>query len=217
MRTDERARFKKIGPAGDKALSSKTASIAGLGGMGTAAASILARENIDLRLIDKGRVEEEDMHRLSLFYEEDITKFKVKQAKARLNAINPLVQVKSFHEEISTSNLFLLDADVIVDTSNNTTINALTVGFATSKKIPLVLSRCSGSTIRVLVLQKKAPAKLLEKINLPGLSTSGVFSPATTITGSLVAGEVMKVLLGEKGNYIVEADAWDHKMKVRKL
>ena len=215
MRTDDRARFKHIGVKGDKALNGKTVAIAGLGGMGTHVASVLCRENIDLRLVDRGRVEEEDMHRLSIFYEDDITKFKVKQAKMRLNAINPSVQIKSFHEEISEDNVFLLDAAVIVDTSNNPAINAITSEYAMRQRIPYVLGRYSGSVVRILVANKKV--KIPARMNLPGLEKEGVFGPTTTFTGSLIAGEVLRILLGERHSILIEADVWARTLKVTKV
>ncbi len=217
MKTEERARFARIGEKGEKALAGRTVAIAGLGGMGTAACVVFARENIDLRLVDRGRVEDADMHRLSLFCDEDVAKFKVKQAKLRLAALNPALQVKSFHEELSASTLFLLQGDVIVDTSNNPDINRIILDYATGKKLPLVLARCSGSAYKVLVLQKKPGAKLLAQVAMASIGKEGIFGPVATIAGSVVAGETLKVLLGEKGSYLVEGDVWAHKAKVTKV
>src|SRR4051812_17378543 len=126
-----------------KILHGKTVALAGLGSVGSSIATMLARESVDLRLVDMGRVEEEDMHRLDLFHEEDITKFKVKQAKTRLAAINPKVQVKSFHEEMTNENVFLLQGDVIIDATNNDELNTLTLPHAVKKKCAFILVRCS--------------------------------------------------------------------------
>jgi molybdopterin/thiamine biosynthesis adenylyltransferase len=164
-----------------------------------------------------GRVEESDMHRLALFHEEDITKFKVKQAKSRLAAINPAVPVKSFHEEILPGNVFLLEGDVIVDATNNDAINGLTIAHAVKKKFPLVLVRTAGSKATVLVLQKNAPAKLVDKVRLPSIEKEGIFGPVATLAASLAVGQIMQVLLGDKSSRIIELDAWDPKAKVTKL
>jgi molybdopterin/thiamine biosynthesis adenylyltransferase len=195
----------------------KTIALAGLGSVGSSVAVMSAREGIDLRLIDMGRVEEEDMHKLALFQEEDITKFKVKQAKGRLAAINPKVQVKSFHEELIASNIFLLQGDVVIDTTNSDEINKLILAHVTKKKYPLVLVRNSGSVFRILVLTKNPPAKILEKVSLPSTDRSGSFGPATTIAGSLAVAEAMRIMLGEKNNHILEFDTWNFKLKITKL
>lgn len=217
MRTVDRIRYKKIGEKGNEQLTGKTVSIAGIGGVGATIAAILAREQVDLRLIDSGRVEEQDMHRLALFYDEDITKFKVKQAKLRIAGINPTVQVKSFHEEIAESNLFLLQGECIVDATNNDEINRMTIEFCSKNKLPLVLVRYGGDRANVLVLTKAAPAKTLERASLPGVEAAGIFGPLTTTTGSLAAAQVLKVLLGEKGNHLLEIDGWEPKVKTTKL
>lgn len=217
MKTADRAKFKRIGAKGDAHLLKSTISIAGLGGVGATVAAVLAREHITLRLIDSGRVEERDMHRLALFYDDDITKFKVKQAKVRLAGINPSLVVKSFHEEISPDSLFLLQGDCIVDATNNPEINELTIPFAAKKKLPLVLVRYSGSKANILVLQKSPPAKILEKISLPLIEKDGIFGPVTTMAGSAAAGQVLRVLLGEKGSYLLQLDAWDLTLKTTKL
>ena len=217
MRTDDRARYKNIGDEGDAILSEKTVSVAGLGAVGSTVAVMLGRENLNLRLVDMGRVVEAEMHRLSLFYEEDITKFKVKLAKARINAINPTTQVKSFHEELNESNIFLLKGDVIVDATNNPNVNELTFKHAIANKTPLVLVRYCGDTAKVLVVKKKVAAKVLEKVDLPEITKKGIFGPVTNAAASIVTGQVLKTLLDKSENSLIEINAWTPKLKVTKL
>ena len=61
MKNADRTRFKGVGERGNERLLDRTVAIAGLGSVGSAAAAMLARENLGLRLIDMGRVEETDM------------------------------------------------------------------------------------------------------------------------------------------------------------
>ncbi len=217
MRTDARVKCKKISEKGEKMLQNKTVALAGVGAVGSTMASMLTREGIHLRIVDMGRVEEEDMHRLTIFYEEDITKFKVKQAKLRLAAINPHVQVKSFHEEIGSSNVFLLDGDVIVDATNNDEVNVVTIPYAAKKKKPFILVRYSGTQARILVSHKALTAKVLDKLKLPSQEKDGIFGPVTSIAASIVVGQIMKILVGDKASAIYEIDAWDMKVKVTKI
>ena len=217
MRTDVRIKCKKINEKGEKLLQNKTIALAGVGAVGSTIASMLAREGIHLRMVDMGRVEEEDMHRLTIFYEEDITKFKVKQAKLRLNAINPHVQVKSFHEEIGSGNVFLLQGDVVIDATNSDEVNKLTIPYAAKKKLPFILIRCSGTQAKILVMQHSLPAKTLDKLKLPSQDKDGIFGPITTLAASIVVSQVIKILVGDKGSYIIECDAWDEKIKITKI
>jgi molybdopterin-synthase adenylyltransferase len=217
MKNADRTRFKQVGERGNERLQDRTVAIAGLGSIGSIMAAMLCRENIGLRLIDMGRVEETDMHRLALFLEEDITKFKVKQAKVRLTAISPAVPVKSFHEEIINSNVFLLEGDVIVDTTNNDEINALVLAHAVKKKLPLIIARASGSKANILVLQKGPPAKIISKITLPSVEKDGIFSPATHMAASVAVAEVMRILTGSKESKLISIDSWNPKVKVTKI
>jgi molybdopterin-synthase adenylyltransferase len=217
MKNADRIRFAKIGEKGDEKLKNCTVAILGLGSVGSTAAAMLSREDISLRLIDQGRVEEQDMHRLDLFLEEDITKFKVKQAKARIAAVNPNLAVKSFHEEMGSSNIFLMEADVLLDTSNSDELNAITASHAAKKKKPLVLVRSSGSKANILVLHKAAPAKLLQKVVLPSVEKVGAFGPMSTIAAGVAVAETLKILLGDKSNKLIEIDGWDAKAKITKI
>jgi adenylyltransferase/sulfurtransferase len=217
MRTLARARCKRIGERGEAKLRNRTVAIAGIGAVGSSIANMLAREDIHLRLVDMGRVEEEDMHRLTIFYEEDITKFKVKQAKLRLNAINPNVQIKSFHEEINEESVFLLQGDVIVDASNNPYTNALTFAYAAKKRYPFILLRYSGTAARILVMQRPLPAKILDKLSLPAEETEGIFGPVTIMAASFAVAAIMKILISDKSSHLIECDAWDSKVKITKL
>ena len=217
MRTDARIKCKKINEKGEKLLHNRTVALVGVGAVGSTMASMLTREGINLRIVDMGRVEEEDMHRLTIFYEEDITKFKVKQAKLRLAAINPNVQVKSFHEEISESNVFLLDGDVIIDATNNDEVNKITIPYVAKKKKPFILIRYSGTQARILVANKPLTPKVMDKLKLPSQEKEGIFGPVTTLAAGIAVAQIIKTLVGEKANVVYELDAWDEKVKITKL
>jgi molybdopterin/thiamine biosynthesis adenylyltransferase len=217
MKHNDRIAFKRIGEKGNSRLLGRIVSVAGLGSIGSAVATRLAREDINLRLLDMGRVEEEDMARLQIFQDEDITKFKVKQAKVRLANINPKVQVKCFHEELNESNVFLLEGDVVVDATNSDELNRTVLAYATKKRIPLIIARASGSTARILVTHKTLPAKILERVTLPPKEKEGIFSASTLMAASIVDAEVIKILLGERRSALIECDAWSTKLKVTTL
>ena len=109
MRYNQLAKFKEIGDKGQKTLTSKTVTIVGLGNIGSTVAAMLARSGVNLRLIDKGRCFTQDLSSQSLYLEEDNTRFKAKQAKKRLEQINPKVKVRTFHEDLTKTNIFLIE------------------------------------------------------------------------------------------------------------
>ena len=218
MRTLYRSRFPPIGEKGNGKLAGRHVTVAGLGGVGSIVTSILAREDFELRIIDRGRVEEMDMNRMTLYLEDDITKFKAKQAKIRIADVNPKLQVKSFHEELGPNNVFLVKADCVIDTSNSDSINTLVFDFCQQQKIPLVLARYSGSTAELLVAVKKVSKNALaECLKLPSTEKVGAISPATHAAAALVVAELFKILLGKGVNKRVTFDVWTGKYKEKRL
>lgn len=218
MRTLYRSQFKQIGEAGNDKLQGKTVTVAGLGGVGSIVAAILAREDFTLRIIDKGRVEEVDLNRMGLYGEEDITKFKAKQAKQRISAINPKLVLKSFHEELGPSNVFLVKAECVVDTTNNDAINAMIFDYCQQNKVPLILASYAGSTGYLLVATKKLPKKVLDGyLKMPTTETDGAISPATHATAAIAVAELFKILLGKGSSKLITFDVWTGKCKEKKL
>ena len=218
MKTIHREQFEKIGEEGNERLKGHTVSIMGLGSVGSQVAEILAREDFDLRLIDKGRVEEVDMGRLSIFQEEDITKFKVKQAKKRLEQLNPRVKVKSFHEELNEQNVFLIESEVVIDTTNQPEINKLIYDYCQEKKIPLLLARYSGSQIKLFVANKKTTQKQFDWIEDVGnVTDEGVYSGCVMLAASLIVTQLFRYFLGDTLSYHTQAESWKGSIKRTKL
>jgi len=210
--------FKEIGEKGNDKLVGKKVTIAGLGGVGSIVTSILSREDFELRIIDKGRIEEVDMNRMGLYLEQDLTKFKAKQAKQRVSAINPKITMKSFHEELGQNNVFLVKSECVVDCTNNDDSNRLIFDYCQREKIPIVLARYAGSTVYLLVATKKLAKKTLDEyLGMPKTENAGAISPATHAAASLAVAEVFKILLSKGASKLITFDVWNGKYKVKKL
>lgn len=218
MRTLYRSKFKEIGEEGNDRLRGKEVTVSGLGGIGSVVASILAREDFSLRVIDKGRVEEADMNRMGLYQEKDITKFKAKQAKIRVQEVNPKLAVKSFHEELAENNVFLVKADCVVECSNREEPSKLVFDYCQGQKVPLILCKYSGSVVNILVCTKKLPKKWFEAVHdLPDTEEAGAISPATHVAASIAVAQLFKILLGKGASWFIQYDSWTGKMKEKKL
>lgn len=195
---------KLIGKENQELLKSKTVSIIGLSGIGITAAQILVRNGINVRIVDKERVYEKESPRYTVYIEEDINKFKAKQAKKRLEEITSDVKVKSFHEELTKDNVFLLEADVIIDASNNFKTSKIVNDFALSKEIPLVFANHAGRKGHVLVVDRKQHKKgacvecLEEELDIGLIKENGAYGPTAMIVASLAANAAIKNLIGIK-------------------
>ncbi|MGM5479880.1 MAG: HesA/MoeB/ThiF family protein [Nanobdellota archaeon] len=182
-------------------LNNKTVSVIGLGGVGSSVIEALARNSINLRLVDKERVYEQEIPRQTLYTKEDISKFKAKQAKKLLENITENIQIKSFHEELHEDNMFLLKADVIIDASNNIKTSLLVNKYALENKIPLITISYSKHKGHVLVVDKQQEKKgpclkcLEEEFDTGMIKKEGVYSPITQFISSIVINETLKELL----------------------
>lgn len=220
MRYEHLSKFKEIGEKGQKLLETKTATIVGLGSIGSTVAAMLARSGVGLRLIDKGRCFIKDLSTQSLYLEEDHERFKAKQAKKYLETINPKIKVKTFHEDLNKNNIFLVDADVVIDLTANQETSELISEYCKKKKIPLILALASGSQGLVAATDKGFNFSKLSKITsrFKDVDEVGLVNPAVHMASALIVKKALKILL--KKPYKKEAilfDIWTDSIKKQKL
>ena len=130
MRYSQLVGFKEIGEKGQKELQKKTVALVGLGNIGSTVAVMLLRSGINIRFIDKGRCSINDSSSQLIYLEEDDTRFKAKQAKKRLEQINPKVKIRTFHEDLTEQNIFIpikFDFNTIFNDDEKTIIEIKTI------------------------------------------------------------------------------------------
>jgi len=191
-----------------KELTKKTVTIVGLGSLGSALAERFTRLGIKLRLLDMGRVEEQDLATSSLFLPEELTKFKAKEAKKHLEEINPNNKVKSFHEQIKPENVFLIKSDVVIDCANNWETSLLINKQCKADKVPLVYSKIAGAEGIIHASKGFADKKMQphsEKID----AIEGLLPSTVSQAEAIVLTKVLKILTGEKySNKLLHFDSW---------
>ncbi|MFC2133929.1 ThiF family adenylyltransferase [Bacteroidota bacterium] len=215
-RYDFQEKFSSIGSKG-AALRKKSVMIIGAGGLGSVVAEMLHREGVNLRIVDKGRIELNELQRQTLYIDEDDNKFKAKQIKKRLETIDFKNKVKTFHEELEKDNLFLLNtADVVIDCSNDMEIMEM-IGNHIKKKIPLINCKYAGSQGAIFISGKKHLFKeVVEKIKVGDIEKEGIINATVHLAAGVIVSQTLKTLVGEKvtDNFIV-FDVW--KNNIRKV
>lgn len=96
--------------------------LAGLGGLGSAAAIYLAVTGIGaIKIADSDVVELSNLNRQILHYDRDIGKAKVESALEKLRLINPEIKIESYREIIDKENVLKLtrDCNLIIDGMDN--------------------------------------------------------------------------------------------------
>lgn len=213
-----RSSVERIGEKGEKAVSKAVCSIAGVGGAGSVLADMLVREGFSVRLIDKGRIEEADVAHQSIYTAEDLSRFKAKQAKKRLELIRPESKVKAFHEQILPNNVYLLKADVVFDCTQNADLGVMIAAQCKQDRSPLIIVRSYGTTCEVLASTKAVTAKQLERLHVPNHAEEGILALTTRAAASIAMAEAYKILLGErKGSVLIRHDAWNGEQRLEDL
>jgi molybdopterin/thiamine biosynthesis adenylyltransferase len=201
----------QIGGAKAKEMRSKTVTIVGLSGVGTAVAEMLVRSGIGVRVVDKGRILEHDLHQATLFIEEDLEKFKAKQAKKRLEDINKNVQVKAFHEDLNEVNIYLVDSDLVIDCSNDLQVSLKIDKYCSKKKIPMIYCFVSGTQGQILAIDKGDTLSSISKsIKNKRISEQGILSATIHVAAGIVSAKAAKILLKMPADKnLISFDIWD--------
>ena len=187
----------------DKQLKLKQASvlIAGVGGLGSAAAYYLVAAGVGkVKLVDEGRVELSNLNRQILYSTNDLGRLKVTVASRRLRDLNPEVDVVGISEKISESTIngLLEDVDLVIDGQDNFKTRLLINEKCVKKKIPLIHAAVHGFEGRLMtIIPYEGPClRCLLPEPPPEPHMIPVMAPVPGIIGALQALEAIKVLAG---------------------
>ena len=114
--------LKKIGFAGQKKITNSKVLIIGMGGIGCPLLTYLASSGIcNIGIVDYDKVELSNLNRQILFNSSDIGKFKVNQAKSKVNKIYNKIKIKTFKIKINKKNIesIIKNFDIICDGTDN--------------------------------------------------------------------------------------------------
>ena len=199
--------LKKIGISGQNKIKKSKVLIIGMGGLGCPLLTYLASAGIyNIGIADQDKVEVSNLNRQILFNTADLGKYKVIQAKSKINKIYKKIKIKTFNQKVSISNINKIskDYDIICDgTDNFNTRYIINDHCKKNKKILIsaAISRFDGQLFK-FNFKKEGPCFrcfMPEKpIQENNCETEGIFSPVAGILGSLQANEVLKTILGLK-------------------
>ena len=114
--------LKDVGGVGQEKLLNAKILIIGAGGLGSPAALYLAAAGVGtIGIVDSDKVDLSNLQRQILHFTDDVNKNKVDSAKETMNALNPDVNILTFHEKVDSSNIkdLVKDYDFIIDGTDN--------------------------------------------------------------------------------------------------
>jgi molybdopterin/thiamine biosynthesis adenylyltransferase len=224
--------FAGIGREGQAALRRSRVTLVGCGALGSVLADTMVRAGVgSLTVVDRDYLEMSNLHRQSLFDEEDVHRGlpKAAAAEARLRRINSDVRVEGVVADLATDNAAELvkGADLVLDGTDNFETRFLLNDVCVRAGLPWVYGACVGSYgLALLVRPRLSPCLrcVLEDVPAPGsgptCDTAGVVAPIVHVVAGIQGAEALKVLAGRTESLlpgIVTVDLWQGTFEVMDL
>lgn len=206
-RYERQIRFAPFGKHGQTALSHAQILIMGAGALGSHVAAQLARMGArNLYIVDMDIIETSNLHRQSLYTEEDADNMlpKVEAIKQHIQHINSEVNVTTFYQEVESSTIEALltsvQPDIVIDGMDHFKIRYLINEVCHKYQIPWVYGAAVGSKGTVYGIDFKGPCLkcLLQYIPETGESCAinGVLPPIISQVASYEVMEAVRYLIG---------------------
>lgn len=224
--------FEGIGSAGQARIRRASAIVVGCGALGSTLAETLTRAGIGrLTLVDRDFVELSNLHRQTLFSEDDALEGRPKAiaAKRRLDAVNADVDVRALVTDLTASNAAQIVAshDVVLDGTDNFETRFVVNDVCVRTRTPWVYGACVGSHgLALAVLPGRTPCLrcVLQDIpppgSLPTCDTAGVIAPIVQVIAGVQGAEALKILGGARDRLLsglFMADVWSGDFGVTSL
>lgn len=222
-RYSRQIRFAPIGEAGQLRLREASVLIAGCGALGASLAQHMARAGVGrLVIVDRDYVELSNLHRQTLFDEEDARRVmpKAKAAEEKLRRLNGETAVEAHVADMGPANIggYAADVDLILDGTDNAATRLLLCDEAFRRGIPFLYGGVTASRgmSATLVPGKTACLACLiggedEAGEGDTCDVSGVLSATVEFVAALQAAEAVKWLSGNReavrGTW-ASADIW---------
>ena len=152
---------KEFGKQGQDMLSEKHVVVIGCGGLGSNSSDILVRMGIgSIDVVDDDPLELTNIHRTSIFTEEDIGKPKPLILEEKLQQINSEITVSGIQKRVTKENIELIvkNADVILDGTDDMKTRFLINEVAIKNNIPWIYAGVYSTVGMTMgILPKKTP------------------------------------------------------------
>ena len=211
-----------VGEAGQRRIRDARVLVAGVGGLGCAAAQYLVSSGIGkLTLCDFDTVAESNLGRQILYRVRDLGRLKVDAAVEALQELNPDTELQSIPRRLDDRKMQLLfpDYDLIIDASDNygtrlaVNRNCLVLG------LPWVMGSCIRMEAQIMLLKANQPEQACYRCvygeapeTLEDCPGAGIFAPVAGIAGTSAAHFALASLAGisvPHGLHLLDASNWD--------
>ena len=199
--------LEEIGYQGQLKLKNAKVCVVGVGGLGNPITSRLAAMGVGtLRIVDRDVIELSNLHRQTMFDEDDIGQVKVEVAAKKLQKLNPDCKIEALAVSVNdyTALEVIEGCDVVVDA-----LDSVNARYALNKacvkfNIPFVTGAAVGVSGQAFTILPKTSAcyycmfPSLDEDSMPTCSIEGVHPSILSIIGGIEVAEAVKVVLGKK-------------------
>jgi adenylyltransferase/sulfurtransferase len=196
----------EVGGMGQAKIRQASCFIVGAGGLGAPAAMYLAAAGIGkLGIVDDDQVELSNLQRQVIHRTQDVGTHKADSARAKVAAMNPDVEVVTYHDRLMAANAreMVADYDYILDGTDNFATKFLLNDLAVLTGKPLVhggILRFTGQVMVIMPGETACYRCLFREPPpdgiIPSCQEAGVLGVLAGVIGTIQATEVLKMILG---------------------
>jgi len=199
--------LEQIGYDGQLKLKQAKVCVVGVGGLGNPITARLVAMGVgNLRIVDRDVIELSNLHRQTMFNEDDVGQVKVETAAKKLRKLNPDVVIEEL--PVSINDYTALDVvdgcDVVIDALDSVNARYSLNKACIVKKIPFVTGGAVGVTGQSFTILPKQTAcyhclfPALDENSMPTCSIEGVHPSILSIIAGVEVSEAVKIITGKK-------------------
>jgi sulfur carrier protein ThiS adenylyltransferase len=183
-------------------LGEKTVGIAGVGGLGSNIATLLARMKVGrLVIVDYDIVEAANLNRQNYFLDQ-VNQKKVEACKDVLRRINKTIEIETHDLKLTPNNIKKVfnDVDIIIEAFDLPEEKAMLTGFVLKhmpEKVLIAASGISGYESNNTITTKKVNNRFYLVGDSKSKAALGMYGPRVNIVAAMQANTAIRVLMGE--------------------
>ena len=199
--------LEEIGYQGQLKLKQSKVCVVGVGGLGNPIVTRLAAMGVGkIRIVDRDVIELSNLHRQTMFNEDDVGQVKVETAAKKLRKLNPDIIIEEMPVSINDyTALEVVDGcDVVIDALDSVNARYSLNKACIEKKIPFVTGAAVGVTGQSFTILPNQSAcyhclfPALDEDSMPTCSIEGVHPSILSIIGGIEVSEAVKVITGKE-------------------
>jgi len=199
--------LQEIGYQGQLKLKQAKVCVVGVGGLGNPIVTRLAAMGVGkIRIVDRDVIELSNLHRQTMFNEDDVGQVKVETAAKKLRKLNRDIIIEDLPVSINDYTAFdVVDGcDVVIDALDSVNARYSLNKACIEKKIPFVTGAAVGITGQSFTILPDETAcyhclfPALDEDSMPTCSIEGVHPSILSIIGGIEVSEAVKIITGKE-------------------